>query len=286
MVALGALVDWARVAQVVAEAQPALLAAGALIVLTFPPLNAVRWWSVLRAVDIPLSYAECLRVTLACWPLGTLTPAKAGEFLKANAVRDHAPLSRGIGTALAERVIDVGVLGLYGVVFGIAVGAWVAAAVGLAALGAASVACVALGPVAALVVRRRPDSGLARKLANLLEVLPALIARPKWLFLCAGSSALNWFLSMAQLWLLLQAFGAPTSLTLLAAILPAATFAGLLPITIAGAGTRDGMLLLLAQGAVSPPALLAASTVYTLTGYFGLGVLGLPFLKHLRLAAR
>jgi hypothetical protein len=47
---------------------------------------------------------------------------------------------------------------------------------------------------------------------------------------------------------------------------------------VAGAGTRDGALLLLGAGRIDQAALLASSLVYTLFGYFFLGAAGLPFL--------
>mgnify|MGYP006311400611 CR=1 FL=1 len=55
----------------------------------------------------------------------------------------------------------------------------------------------------------------------------------------------------------------------------------LLPVSLAGMGTRDAALLYLSRGLIEPPALLASSIVYTFLGYFLMGALGLPFLDAL-----
>jgi uncharacterized membrane protein YbhN (UPF0104 family) len=265
--------------EAVRAADPTYLAAGSLIVLTFPFLNAARWLAVLRSQRIAMTYARCVRISLAVWPVGTLTPAKAGEFLKAAALRGEAPMDQVLGTALSERVIDVGVLGAFALAGGLAASQPAASLVGAGAL----LAAIATAPILSLVARaleRGTRLPMASKLRALIAVFPALLRQPLHLAGCVAASATNWFLSIIQLWLLLRAFGSAVGFGALVGALPAATFAGLLPITIAGAGTRDAALLALVGE--DPARLLAAGIVYTLTGYFGLGILGLPFLKELR----
>lgn len=282
LAALAHRVEWRAVGDAFASAKPMPLVAGILVTLLFPLLNTVRWMAVLRAVNVRNSFGDCLRITMATWPIGTLTPAKAGELLKALAVRQQAPLATGIGTTIAERVVDVGVLGAFGAIAGALTEQWIAAGIGAAALGAALLSFPAARFLLALLIRKKKGGKVREKLVGFLAVFPSLWHSPGSLALCAGASGLNWFLSMLQLWWLLAAFGAPASLGEIVAILPAATFAGLLPITVAGAGTRDAALLMLAQGRIEAAALLAASVVYTLTGYLFLGVLGLPFMHQMR----
>lgn len=278
---LGALawrVEWGALGRTLAAGDAALLAGSSALCLLFPFLNAARWLAVLRALGIDPGYARALRITLAVWPVGTLTPAKAGEFLKAAAIGDLAPLPKAVGSALSERVVDVGVLGALGLAGGLASGGHAAALVGAGALGCALMA------VPVLHVAERALEGSARpmavKLSALAGTLPALARKPGHLAACAAFSAVNWGLSILQLHLLLEAFGSRSELSSVCGALPAATFAGLLPVTIAGAGTRDAALAVLL--AEDPARLLAAGIVYTLTGYFALGIVGLPFLGELR----
>lgn len=271
---LASLVDWGNLGAVVREAAPFPLFAAFLLTLFFPVLNALRWLAVVRATGEVMSFGRSFRITMACWPVGTLTPGKAGEMLKGAALSDR---TAGLGTVFTERVIDVAVLGVYGVLFGALAGSLWAVVGGLVGLGGA--AFILLGARAAIPLLG--EKKLAGKLRAFLAVSPMLFARPRLLVACVLASALNWFLSMAQLWFLLLAFGAPAPWVLIVGILPAATFAGLLPLTIAGAGTRDSALLLLAAGRIDAAALLASSIAYTLLGYFFLGVAGLPFLGAL-----
>lgn len=295
LVILGSMVEWREVGRVVARADGRWLLSGCLITLLFPLLNTLRWMAVLKAAGVRMGFWRAFSVTMACWPVGTLTPAKAGELLKAAAVQPEAELSTGVGTVLAERIVDVGVLGAVGAVFGAVCLHPVAALTGLGGMTAAMMVFAMAMWMERRLRRGRdprrvlPGAGLlpakwrekvSGKLLALTRVFSRLRRNRPAFAACAGFSAINWFLSMLQLWILLEAFRAPAPLALMMAILPAATFAGLLPLTIAGAGTRDAALLFLAAGAVDPAALFAAGVVYTLTGYFGLGVLGLPFLHR------
>lgn len=267
-------VEWGRLAEKLREARPAPLLGAFLLTLLFPVLNMLRWESVLLANRVRVRRTRLFAITMACWPVGTLTPGKAGELLKGLAVKNR---QIGLGSAIAERVIDVAVLGAYGTVLGAVYQNRWAVLGGLFGLGAAT-GVVLFGKVLATVLQGRK---IGEKLEGFLAVFPRLVAQPQLLLACVLSSGLNWFLSMLQLYLLLMAFGATVPLGFICAILPAATFAGLVPITPAGAGTRDAALLFLGAGVIDPAALLASSIVYTLLGYFFLGACGLPFLHHL-----
>jgi hypothetical protein len=273
--ALASMVEWTALAAAIASADLLVLLAACLLTALFPVLNMLRWQAVLLATGTNLPRKRLFAITMACWPIGTLTPAKAGEFLKGLAVPDR---TKGVGAALAERVVDVAVLGCYGAAFGLLVGNPWAIAGGLFGLAAAGGVLVA----GQLVLGFVPEGKLRTKLGALLSVLPTLAAHPRYLSACVLASALNWFLSMWQLQLVLLAFGESVPLELCVAILPAATFAGLLPLTPAGIGTRDFALLFLAAGAIPEATLLASSIVYTLAGHFLPSVAGLPFLWSIR----
>ena len=274
LAALGTAVDWRELSAAFSRAHLFPLFAALVLTLFFPVLNALRWLTVLRAAGIGVSFGRCFELTMAAWPLGTVTPGKSGEFVKGLAV----PSRRlGLGTVLTERVLDVLVLGIFGLVAGLWWGHGLAMAGG--ALGVLAAGGVLLG--APLALSLVPEGKLRERLEAFLSVSPMLMARPRLLVACLLASALNWFLSMGQLWYLLGAFGAELPLGLIAAVLPAAIFVGLLPVTLAGAGTRDAALLVLAGPAAAPAGVLAASIVYTFFGYFLPGFFGLFFLRAL-----
>src|SRR5690606_29334106 len=129
---------------------------------------------------------RALRITMACWPVGTLTPGKAGEMLKAAALPDRLT---GLGTVIMERLIDVAVLGAAGVVFGLLSGSLWAAAGGAFGL-AAALGVMGTAPVLQRLLHGRP---LAYKLTGFLGVGPRLLRQPRLLTACVSASALNWF---------------------------------------------------------------------------------------------
>ncbi|MCC6546436.1 flippase-like domain-containing protein [Candidatus Sumerlaeota bacterium] len=278
LVILGVLattVDWRRLWNAFLGADGEMLFLSLVLTVFFPVLCTTRWLAVLKSQGVKMPFGRAFRIVMACQPVGNLTPGKAGDFIKGTVCPSR---SVGLGTVLAERVVDVAVLGVFGLLFGAIVNSPTAMLGGLVGVGGAVAIIVGARTLASLI-RGKP---LAEKLNGFLLVFPRLARRPRLLAACVLSSALNWFLSMMQLWLLLHAFGEKAPLTLIIAILPAATFAGLIPIpTFAGAGPRDAALLYLTLNRVDQAAMLAASIVYTFFGYFLLGLAGLPFLKEL-----
>lgn len=271
---LSRLVEWDKLGAAFSRARFFPIFCAFLVTLPFPLLNTTRWLAVLRAVKSPISFWRCFEITMACWPLGVLTPGKAGELLKVTVVHDRVV---GFGTVFAERVVDFFMLGIFGIVFGLVIGSGWAVLGGVAGIGA-SVGIIVFAKVLLRLLRGKK---IAVKLEGLIAVLPQLASQPRLLLACALSSGLNWWLSMVQMWFLLEAFGAPTSLWILMAIVPGATFMGLLPITLAGVGTRDAAFLFLGMGFIDEGALLASAIMYSLLGYFMLGIFGLPFLGAL-----
>jgi len=59
---------------------------------------------------------------------------------------------------------------------------------------------------------------------------------------------------------------------------PPAIFVGLLPMTIAGMGLREGAMLLLFAPSAAPSQILAVGLLYSLLTYWFLALAGLPFM--------
>jgi len=272
---LSRLVEWGELRETFARARWIPLFAAFVVTLPFPLMNTLRWYAVLKAVRAPVSLWRAFEITMACWPIGILTPGKAGELLKATVVPRK---TIGVGTVFAEKVIDLFLLGVYGVVFGAIVRSFWCTMGGAAALGASATILFTARSAARLFRGKK----IGEKLQGLVDVLPRLMRQKRLLAACALSSAMNWFLSIAQMWFLLEAFGAPTPLPLVIAIVPGATLAGLLPIpTAGGAGPREAAFLFLGGAFITREPLFAAAIMYSVLGYFMLGAMGLPFLGAL-----
>jgi len=81
--------------------------------------------------------------------------------------------------------------------------------------------------------------------------------------------------------MLFLALGANIPIIYIFAAFPLSIFIGLIPITLAGMGTRDSAIIYFFAHLTSPSICLAMGLLYSLFGYFLLSLLGLPFMKRL-----
>ena len=90
-----------------------------------------------------------------------------------------------------------------------------------------------------------------------------------------------WLLPIFAAKILFLALGANVPLFYIAAAFPLAIFIGLIPITIAGMGTRDSAIIYFFSFWVSSSICLGVGLLYTLFAYWFLALLGLPIMKKL-----
>jgi uncharacterized protein (TIRG00374 family) len=271
---LGAAVRSARLDWVAASF--AMATAGVL-------LGALRWQVVLESMHYRLGFWRALVAVLATWPLVVVTPSRAADFLRAVAVRRTVPLAAGTGSVLAEKVVDMSLL-LLMAVLGAAIeglGIW-------SAVTGAALAGFLVG-VFLLVTQRGKLAGLpllrshAKKIEDLFLAFDALFASPGRLWATCVLSLVIRGLTLAITFALLRAVGADVDLFDTCALWPVATLIGLLPLTLAGMGTRDAtfMYLLAERGhLLTRVNVLAATMAYSLINVGAFAVIGLPFLMQ------
>lgn len=238
-----------------------------------PVFCALRWYTVVLAMDCSIRFGPSLRVTLAAFPLNSFLPSKAGDFIKAAFLHRHGGFVPLAGSVLFERLVDMVVLTTMSVLGSI----WLnQLAIFLLALCCAA---VIIGVILCLAFahRLRVPGKLQQKAKDLGKAARAVTKRGKTLGLVVTWSLLNWLGAMVETYCIFQAIGSPVPLTTILAVLPLAIFVGLLPITISGMGTRDGALVLLLISVVEAESALAAGLLYTATSYWFLALIGLPF---------
>ncbi len=244
-------------------------------------LSAVRWWLVLSAMGYVLSYGRALVVVLAAWPLVVVTPSRTNEFLRAFAIRDQVPLASGAGSVLAEKAVDVFVLLALAGIGAALNGLWLPSAV----LGAGMLAEIA---VVGMVLRNRQRLGRfpgfrtrMDRVEQLFAAFEALRRAPlKLAALCSVSLAIR-LLTVGVTYTLLVAVGARVGLLDTLTLWPVATLVGLVPITVAGMGTRDAMFIYLlhSQGALlAESSVLVATIGYSVVAIWSFAIVGLPFM--------
>lgn len=274
-IALFAAVDLTQAFQALSKARPLPLLAATLLTFLFPVLSAIRWKWIMNRLDAHISIWDSLKLILAAWPLATVTPAKSGDLIKVLFLKGRLPYGQTAGLLLAERLIDVAVLSLSAAFGGFILNIPLIITVG---------ASIFLGVIAFFIMF---SLGFARILPqkyqtlghDVVLALRRLLVKPvdfAWIVLI---TLVNWFASCLQTWLCYQSLQVSVSLAYVCAALPIAIFAGLLPITTAGMGTRDAMMIYLFQPFAAYETNLAVGILYSFFGYWLLTLVGWPFMR-------
>ncbi len=252
-----------------------------LIVINWS-LAAFRWNLILAAMGYAVPFFRSVRVILATRPFDLLAPSRANDLLRPFGVRDLVPVMEASGSVIAQRVIDVQSLCLLAIIGGALAGLWQWA--GLAALGLLA-GWVALG---LLFWRREWFLGLplieriGGKLIKLAQAFVALTERKKYLVATSLVSLLAWLIAAGIVYVLGVAFGAELDPLHILALWPLAIFVGMLPLTVAGMGTRDAtfvsLLTLVSAHAPNQASVLAATFGYAVVTTGVSALAGMPFM--------
>ena len=274
-VLLSTRLDYSHVREVLVSANHPLLVLAFAVGIFFPTFSALRWKRMLRALGYEISFREGFDMIMAAWPLGTITPSKTGDFVKAYYLKGRVPVRLVLGSVLAERTVDI--LVLLALAFGgcLAFGRW-----GLAAVAGGGL-IAGIATIAVLLRVRLPiPEKFAEKVEGVLRSLRLLAGSPRLLAEIVVYTVLNWTASVLQLTLCYIALGQPVPFFFAMGALPLAIFVGLLPLTLSGMGTRDSAIIALFQGHAIPEVSLGVGLLYSLFGYWIPALIGLPFLKR------
>ena len=222
--------DAAEVILLLGHVSPLTWGIASALTLSFPVLSAIRWKLILRTMGYNVSLSRCLLVIMGVWPLGTVSPFRAGDLLRAVGLRREMKIAVATGSVLSERALDVLMLAGLAVAGGLWYGdpriTVIASGVLLIVIGGFGAARLHLRwPIAGKFQTKIHDLFLSmRTLGQQRFLLTAIVL----------ITAARWVLAIFQTQLLFQGVGANVTLGFTAAALPIAIFAGLFPVTIAG----------------------------------------------------
>jgi uncharacterized protein (TIRG00374 family) len=262
-----------------------LLALGFFVPQVF--VTALRWQCMVRDV-CPMGILDAAQLILAGKALNALVPSKLGEMSKAYFLKTQAnlDLSKGGALVMLEKAFDV--LGLCTLML---LGVLLTPQHGPVEASAALAAGLAIVVIIGLCTCRtgglqrwlQGKRGLAQRLATLLESWEAILARWKvHSTRLAGIVLLSvglWFLHLVQVYLFFVALHSSVAAKMVFAYVPLSIFIGLLPLTIAGMGTRDSALILLFAPYESAVVMAGVGVLCSLR-YWMDTLLGLPFFHH------
>lgn len=201
-------------------------------------LSALKWSLLLRGLGYELSVLRSLRALLAAWPFAAVTPSRAGDFVRAVLVRDKIPLVAGHTSVFVDRLLDIqslAILATVGILYFFHP-AWGIAAIAIAISIWASLFYWLSKKASA---PRWIPSRFATILLEVHKILAQLRAEKKALTLNALCSLATWCCVQWVFVGLAWAFGLTLDWREGMFLWPMATLIGLVPITLAGMGTRD-----------------------------------------------
>lgn len=251
------------------------LFAAALLTLSFPVLSALRWQIILRTSGNEISFSRCLLIIVGIWPISAISPSKIGDLLKIYSVRKSFDALTVAGSIILERTFDIISLAAFGLFGGIFFHNMHIIFISL---------IVVFGVIAVFFLVRInipfPGRKKVQEKINQLFLSVNKISKNTFvLSLILLLTLVNWFASILQTKILFDGVGANVSLGFISAALPIAIFIGLLPITIAGMGTRDAAMISLFAPFATSHTILAVALLYSFFGYWLLSIIGIPFIK-------
>jgi hypothetical protein len=251
-------VDWKQMTTAVAELDLFYLSMASLLFAPQILVSALRWQRFVTPL-CRISLAEALRQTLASSAWNLVTPSKLGDFSKAAMLPldDQTPRSKGAAVVAYEKLSDVAAL----------CALWLSGYIGLLTETYTALVCVAM-------------LGLVFSLFPSSWCYSAAPGYGRWQSMI-GTSLVLWCLHVLQIDLFLRAADVYVSWNVAMSRIPAAIFAGLVPITFCGVGTRDSALVWLFADVAEAPA-MAVVGLLSASRYLVPGALGIPIASSFR----
>ncbi|MFQ6010364.1 MAG: lysylphosphatidylglycerol synthase transmembrane domain-containing protein [Candidatus Aenigmatarchaeota archaeon] len=261
--------------------------------LLFVPITLIkseRWRYIIREY-CKISSKKALKITFLGASFMVITPSQLGDMVKADFLKREGsmPLRRGVPSIFFEKALDLMALCILCIV-------------GILLVGLTTILVTILAGAAAIVfafifmyVVVLSKSRILRRIMNIFFRIKHIgeFVKEAYNFMLQTKSmnkllgyillsVFLWAVHLLQIYLFFLAFGFYPSTELVLALVPPAILTGLLPITIAGIGTRDSMLLLLfgEYAPTIPTAAVMGVAVFCSIRYLIPAIPGTLFLKE------
>lgn len=262
-----------------------------LALLFFVPqvvISAERWRLLIKR-KARISFWESVKLVLASNALNILLPSRVGDLSKGYFVRSHGELDirRGMNLVIFEKYIDLLSLSLVMLTGVLLTPTWDQTC--LAGL-AISLSFAAVLPIL-YFVKLEPlvrfsflEKGkilpqIKHFLLDTQDCLKDLKGEPGNFFLILSVSLFLWFVHVGQFLVIFWSLHSGVAFFHIFRLVPLAIFFGLIPITVAGVGTRDSAMIYLFSP-YEEVALIVGIGLFSSLRYFVPGLLGLPFLNQ------
>ena len=287
-------VDIPSLLAVFASIDPFLLALALLVNAVAIVMKSCKWQIIVNTINKTFSLPAAIRAFLIGFSFSVLTPAKLGDFIRAYYVKDEScTTGMALSTVVTDRLIDIVMLVLIAaagiflfsvfyhieilsafIVLLIAAGI----ACGIAVIANKSLLSRILRPFFNLFIPAKYKEKVSQYYHDFYDGLFAFCRHRKAFALALSVALLSWLPPFVYGYLLAQSIGIPLPLSDVAVVIPIISLLDLLPISVAGIGTRDAALIFLfgLQG-VSAESAVAFSILYLFLSYWLVALVGAAF---------
>ncbi len=244
---------------------------------TIPPtilLNATRWYYVLKASGFSIKFKRVFVIATSSLSF-IVIPGRLGDFARSYPLRREVPVGQTVATIILEKIIDICTLLIY-------------ASIGLFFLGyytgSAIALLISIATIPGLIIFKKlkitspAKNKVIEKIYGAAEILDRVHERKNFLGIAAICSIINMGFSLLAFYWLMIAVHAPVPFITVLAFMPLSMFIGLIPITLAGSGTRDAALIYFFKPYALSSQSLSAGLLFALQGYWIVAIISLPFL--------
>lgn len=249
-------VDWSGFTGILERSHMRFLYAAIVVSVPLLWIKVLRWRLLLSWQGYHISVCDAFLYYLSSVSLGAITPGRIGEFSKVFYLKKAgiSTVSQGLSSVFVDRLLDLSIL-IIVAMFGMLwldpwPGAKNMALVGFAGAVPVIILLLAVGDfrrIVGWVYRRIPEpriTGFFKE--GLDQFADGLHALFQWrLWQAVMLTVLAYSFLFYQCFLIAQAFSLPISYFALAVIMAMTNLLTLLPISVAGLGTREAALLFL-----------------------------------------
>jgi len=246
-------------------------------------LKGVKWRAALGIFNIRIGTLSAIRMWIIGFSLGAITPGRVGDFAKIFYLNEKK--SRSMGAVLVDRLTDIFAVVIFAVlgvgVFGSAVGLTYEVVL---LLGAALIFAIYFvkkhrhGVAEIFLSRFVPEKhrGLLRvALGEFYQSLRGASKNRAAILKVTALAIITWMISAFQGYFIAKSLGINISYFHMILILSISALLELIPVTVAGLGTREaGVVILMSFLGIESEKALVFSLTNFLFGYLGVAALG------------
>ncbi len=251
-------IDIGETVRILSGADILLIFLAAFTALIAVAIKSLKWKMVIGLYDKDYALASAMKSWLMGFSFSMATPARLGDLSRAYYLKTKIGLGKGLVTVVADRIADITVLFCLALLGFISFAGMFAGYAGLAMTVLAffilfllavylstrkRLARILLRPVAARIVPSRYWPDFSSVFHDFYRNLGSVRNGKRNMILLFVLSALAWFVSVLEYYLLALSIGLGVSYLFLLSAMPIVVLLDLLPISFSGIGTRDAALI-------------------------------------------